>query len=213
MPDAPDWIAWHRPYDEPGSYLDRRLRCVQRRVADALRQAPPGPIRILSLCAGQGRDVLEVLPTHPRLGDVHAVLVELDGHNVADARRRAAEAGLSRIEVVEGDAGDTATLEPGVPADVLLVCGVYGNISDADIDATIGHLPELCAPGAVTIWTRHRREPDRTSAIRRRYREVGFEEVAFDVEDGFAFAVGTNRLSIDPPPFVAGRHLFDFIDR
>ncbi len=210
---GPDWAAWHDPYDEPGSYLDRRLRLVQHRVAEALAGFPPGPISVLSLCAGQGRDLLEVLPTHPRRADVRALLVELDERNVAAARSRAAEAGLERVDVVQGDAADTALFAPAVPADLLLVCGVYGNISDDDIAATVQALPELCAPGAVTIWTRHRREPDRAPAIRGWYTDAGFSEVAFDVEEGFLFAIGTARLAVPPPPYVPGRHLFDFIDR
>jgi hypothetical protein len=208
--DAPDWVAWHAPYGEPGSNLERRLRWVQRRIRLALDEARPGPIRVLSLCAGQGHDLLEVLADHPRRDDVHALLVELDEHNVTQARQRAAEAGLAGVEVRQADASDTASFAGGVPADLLLVCGVYGNISDADIETTVRHLPELCAPGATTVWTRHRGEPDRTPAIRQLYLEAGFDEVAFDTEEGFLFAVGTARLTTPPRPFVPGRHLFDF---
>jgi hypothetical protein len=208
--DAPDWVAWHAPYGEPGSNLERRLRWVQRRIRLALDEARPGPIQVLSLCAGQGHDLLEVLADHPRRGDVRALLVELDEHNVLEARRRAEDAGLTGVEVRQADASDTASFTGGVPADLLLVCGVYGNISDADIETTVAHLPELCAPGATTVWTRHRGEPDRTPAIRQLYLDAGFDEVAFDAEEGFLFGVGTARLTVPPRPFVPGRHLFDF---
>jgi hypothetical protein len=208
--DAPDWVAWHAPYDDPGSNLERRLRWVQRRIRLALDEALPGPVQVLSLCAGQGRDLLEVLAVHPRRADVRALLVELDEGNVAEARRHAAAAGLDGVEVREADASDTSSFVGGIPADLLLVCGVYGNISDADIATTVAHLPELCAPRAITIWTRHRDEPDLTPAIRQWYLDTGFEEVAFDQEDGFLFGVGTARLTAPPRPFVAGQHLFTF---
>ena len=78
----------------------------------------------------------------------------------------------------------------------------------------MAHLPELCAPGATTIWTRHRGEPDLTPAIRQRYLDAGFEEVAFDTEEGFLFAVGTARLTAAaaglrprPPPLHLRRAL------
>lgn len=206
-----DWVTWHAPYDEPGSNLDRRLRWVQRRIGQALDEARPGPIRVLSLCAGQGRDLLEVLPDHPRRDDVAGLLVELDERNVAHARAQAEAEGLDAIEVLQADASNSSAFATGVPADLLLVCGVYGNIGDEDIATTVRHLPELCAPGAVTFWTRHRGAPDLTPAIRQWYMDAGFEEVAFDSEDGFLFGVGTARLTVPPPAYVPDRHLFDFV--
>jgi hypothetical protein len=56
-----DWQAWHEKYDDPASSLARRLRVVQARIREALDACPPGRVRVVSLCAGQGRDLLEVL--------------------------------------------------------------------------------------------------------------------------------------------------------
>ena len=39
------------------STLSARLRLVQAHLAEALDHAPAGPVRLVSLCAGQGRDV------------------------------------------------------------------------------------------------------------------------------------------------------------
>ena len=61
-----DWLAWHRDYDEPGSLLSRRLELVQGHLHAELEHAPAGGIRLISLCAGQGRDVIGVLAGHPR---------------------------------------------------------------------------------------------------------------------------------------------------
>ncbi|MEU6202456.1 hypothetical protein ABZ814_02540 [Micromonospora musae] len=73
-----DWYAWHDDYDRPGSALARRLTEVRRHLRDALDRAPTGPLRAVSLCAGQGRDLIPVLATHPRRDDVTARLVELN---------------------------------------------------------------------------------------------------------------------------------------
>src|SRR5215472_15812564 len=102
-----DWYSWHAPYDDPNSGLSRRLAWVQDRIRAALDEAPPGPIRVISICAGQGRDLIGVLPGHPRRGDVSARLVELDPRNIEVARRLAAEAGLANVEIVLGDAALT----------------------------------------------------------------------------------------------------------
>lgn len=60
-----DWLAWHTGHEDPSSPLSARLRSVQRHLADAIDQAPPGRVSLVSLCAGQGRDVIGVLPRHP----------------------------------------------------------------------------------------------------------------------------------------------------
>ena len=61
-----DWVAWHDAYDDPGAPLAQRLVAVQAQIAAALDGAPPGPLRAVSICAGQGRDLIGVLREHPR---------------------------------------------------------------------------------------------------------------------------------------------------
>jgi hypothetical protein len=154
-----DWQAWHAPYDEPGSYLARRLAVVQGRIREALDAAPPGRLRAVSLCAGQGRDLIGALRGHPRRHDLVARLVELDPRNAEAARAAAREVGLTGLEVVTGDAARSDAYLGAVPADLVLVCGVFGNVSDADIRRIVARLPELCAPRATVVWTRHGARP------------------------------------------------------
>src|SRR5256885_1190677 len=90
-----DWYAWQGDYDVPGSVIALRLTAVQERIAAALDGFPAGPVTVLSLCAGQGRDLLGVLAGHPRRDGVTARLVELDPRNAEFARRTAADAGLA----------------------------------------------------------------------------------------------------------------------
>jgi len=175
-----DWIGWHEGYNDPQSSLSTRLARVQAHLAHALAFVPPGPIQLLSLCAGQGHDVLGVLPDHPRRADVRALLVELDPVNAALARDRAKVAGLTRIEVREADAALTANYADAVPADVLLLCGIFGNVSSDDIRATATAAAVMCRPGGTVLWTRHRRPPDLTPRLRSWFGEAGFDEVAFE---------------------------------
>jgi hypothetical protein len=162
------------------------------------------------MCAGQGRDLLEVLPDHPRRHDVTARLVELDERNVAYAQELASTSGLNNVDVIQGDASITSAYVGVVPSDLVLVCGVFGNVSLDDIRNTIELLPMLCRRGGTVIWTRHRRPPDATVAIRHWFAETGFDEVAFDEQDGYILGVGTARLRRDPLPFVDGLRLFEF---
>ena len=68
-----DYLAWHDQYHDPNSALAERLRIVQRRLDELLTAAPPGPIRVISMCAGQGRDVFGVISKHERRSDVNAL--------------------------------------------------------------------------------------------------------------------------------------------
>lgn len=211
MVERDHWVDWHDAYADPGSSLSRRLAVVQSRFRSALDDVEGEPIRVLSMCAGQGRDVIDVLADHARREDVVARLVELDPRLVADARARAAAAGLTTVEVVHDDASTTSAYEHAVPAQIILVCGVFGNISDRDVRTTVLELPRLCAPGATVIWTRHRREPDLTPAIRSWFSEAGYEEVAFDTEDGRSFGVGSHRLVGPISPYRRAVQMFSFV--
>jgi hypothetical protein len=204
-----DWRAWHEDYENPDSALARRLEVVQTQIRAALDRTAPGPVKIISVCAGQGHDLIGVLAEHPRRGEVTARLVELDEQNVRSARGAASAAGLDGAEVVAADAALTDAYEGVLPADLVLLCGVFGNIAQEDIANTIGHLPSLCTPAASVIWTRHRRPPDLTPYIRETFERAGFGELVF--EDCPPFGVGANRLLTKPQLFQAGVRLFEFV--
>jgi hypothetical protein len=207
--ESVDWRAWHAGYESPDSELGRRLALVQAQLRDVLDRAAPGPIRAISVCAGQGHDLIGVLAEHPRRVDVSVRLVELDAHNVELAQAAAVAAGLDAVEVVAGDASLTDAYVGAVPADVVLLCGVFGNISEPDIVNTIEQLGQLCAPNATVIWTRHGRPPDLVPAIRETFKRCGFDELAFG--EAPPFGVGVNRLLVAPQPLQPGARLFDFI--
>jgi len=207
-----DYEAWHRQYDDPTSTLAQRLAIVQRRLAERLAAAPSGAVRLISMCAGQGRDVFGVLPDHPRRGDVSAVLVELDHRNVEVAGASARRTGLAQVEALEGDAAVSDIYAPFVPADIVLACGIFGNISDQDLERTVRNLSMLCQTGASVIWTRHRNEPDLTPRIRSWFAESGFDELSFDAIDNESKSgIGTVRLTGAPLPFQPGFRFFTFV--
>jgi putative methyltransferase len=219
--EASHWVQWHEPYEDAASPISLRLRLVQEALRGALGEAPAGPVRVVSLCAGQGRDVIDVVAESPRRTDVQALLVELDPALVAFARRRAEERGVGeQVEVLEGDASLAHHYAANVPAQIVVVCGVFGNISEADIHRTIETVSGWCTPGASVVWTRHRRDPDLTPTIRGWFAAAGFEEASFGAPDGYLLSVGRHRLgnggvtgstTITPPPFDPTIRLFDFV--
>jgi len=204
MSEAVDWARWHDRYEED-SPLARRLVVVQERIRELLDHAPPGPIRIVSICAGQGRDLLPVVAAHPRRADVHARLVELDPRNIA------AIPPVPNVEVVRGDAALLSAYEGAVPAEIVLACGVFGNIVAEDIQRTIEHLPMLCAAGGAVVWTRGARGPeDLRLQIRRWFADRGFDEEFFLAEPD-SFGVGVHRFTGEPQPLDSAVTLFTFV--
>jgi hypothetical protein len=205
-----DWVDWHAGYDDDGSRLSRRLRIVQEQLRGALAGLPPGPITVISLCAGQGRDLIGVLAEHPRRADVRARLVELDRRNVEVAEAAARAAGLTGIEVVEGDAGLAGHYTGMVPADLVVACGVFGNLTDADVERTVAACSALCRDGGTVVWTRTREQPDLVPAVCAWFEERGFERL-FVTEPQLGFGVGTHRHTREPVPLPAGERLFTFV--
>lgn len=210
---ATDWRDWHAPYRDDTSALSRRLRLVRRHIGDWLDERPESSLRVVSVCAGQGHDLVGVLARRPDAGRVRAELIEKDVRNVAAARAAVVAAGLSGITVTCADAGDFAAYRAAVPADLVLLAGVLGNISDEDAQATINALPQLCAQGATVIWTRTRRAPDLTPEVRRWFAGAGFAERAFDAPPDVLFSVGVHLFAGRPEsPPTSGR-IFTFVPR
>jgi ubiquinone/menaquinone biosynthesis C-methylase UbiE len=193
-----DWCAWHQEYENRSSPLHQRLAIVQREIRRALPQQLDYPFLAISLCAGQGDDLVGVLKEYPHAARVRARLVDSEENNIAKLRKNAKDAGLHHLEAIHADAGYTRVYQGIVPADLVLLCGIFGNISDADIQNTIRCLPQLCKTGAMVIWTRSRRSPDLTPSIRRWFHGNGFSEIAFQAPDGVLFSVGAHRFEGQP---------------
>lgn len=205
-----DWSAWHDAYDDPRSDLARRLAFVQSHVRDVLNSSD-GPLRITSACAGDGRDVLHVLAGRPDTGRVSVTLIESDERNVGRAQDFAAREGLGHVAFRQADAGNTDAYSGAVPADLLLMCGLMGNIVDADIHTLIQALPGMCRPGSVVLWTRTREAPDFTGQIREWFAQNGFEEESFTAPGDMLCSIGRHRYTGEPRQLEPGQRLFTFV--
>ncbi len=175
---------------------------VRRILSGIVRQLGPAQ-RILSLCAGDGRDIVPVLVERPPEQRPKLVLVELDPELAAAAQQRVAEADVSATVVV-GDAGLSVTWRKHLPVDLLMLCGIFGNVPDADIQQTISTAPAMLARSGLVIWTRGAlRERDLRPQVRQWFGDAGFDEVAYEGEPG-GYGVGVNRhtdpMAIEPLP-------------
>jgi hypothetical protein len=205
-----DYVVWHEQYDDPASGLSWRLRNVQAAVSEFL-DSHRGPVRVVSACAGDGRDLIGVLGARADADRVQATLVEVHPTLVAAARAAAATAGLTGVQVRATDAGSTDAYVDAVPADLVLLVGIFGNIGAVDIERTITGLPQLCAAGATVIWSRAPGEAG-NDEVRGWFAAHGCNELDY-AEGLFGDAVGPGRVRFtgDPVALQPRQRLFTFV--
>lgn len=205
-----DYEEWHKAYDDPDSGLSWRLSTVQLAIEKAL-DVHPGPMRVLSSCSGDGRDLLGILQGRADADRVVATLIELHPA-IAKRARESAKATISDVDVRSADAGLADSYQDAVPADLVILVGIFGNISDADIGRLIATAPQFCNHGATVIWTRGRTPEDRNDFVRAAFCDAGFSEIDYLWSDlAHRPAVGVVRYDGEPQPLVPGRHLFNFL--
>lgn len=207
-----DYEAWLECYDDPSSALSWRLATVRAAIDHAL-EAAPGPVRVLSACAGDGRDVIGVLARRPDAGRVSVTMLELHPGIAERARHAAAAAALANVQVRTLDAGHSDAYLDLAPAHLVLLVGVFGNIDQADLHGTIAASPQLCLPGGRLIWTRGRGGAltDCNDDVRARFTAAGFTELDYCTSDlGSRPAVGVVRYDGPPVALQPARRWFTF---
>ncbi|MBD2435390.1 class I SAM-dependent methyltransferase family protein [Nostoc sp. FACHB-110] len=206
-----DWYEWHDLYKtEPR--LQQRLEIVREFITYSLNSSPDGAIRIVSLCAGDGRDLLGTLENHPRAKDVSARLVELNPQLVERGRATIESLGLAQqIEFINGDAAIASNYVGAVPADIVIVCGVFGNLSEAELNRLLDNLSFLSKPGAFIIWTRgHSNGIPYSDNVRKILHLTDFEEVNFKLTATGDMGIGIHQYVGETLPQPKEQQLFVF---
>jgi ubiquinone/menaquinone biosynthesis C-methylase UbiE len=209
---AKDWFEWHDLY-KTAPTLQQRLQIVREYISESLDASPPGIIRVVSVCAGDGRDLLGTLSNHPRANDVYARLVELNPDLVARGRAAIEAAGLAKqIEFVNGDATNSTNYAGAVPADIVIVCGVFGNIpNEAELSRLIQNLRFLSKKGSLIIWTRgNTNGVTYSDTVRQLFQEFAFAEVSFKLTPTGDMAVGVHRYLDEGEVLPEEKELFVF---
>lgn len=191
-----DWFEWHNLY-AVAPVLQQRLQIVREFIAQVFSNSPPGLIRLVSVCAGDGRDLLSTLAEHPRARNVFGRLVELNLPLVEQGRAQIEALRLGRqIEFLHGDATDSTSYAGAVPADVVLLCGVLGNLPDEEVLVRlIKNLAFLARKGAHVIWTRgHFDGIDFSQIVRKHFAEAGYEEIQFRLTATGNMGIGLHRF-------------------
>lgn len=190
-----DWLQWHKEYDTWPD-LQKRLLLVQSHISGCLTSLPPGPINVISVCAGDGRDLCGVLSVHERARDVTARLVEINPELTQRGTAAIDAARLGNVmSFLLADATQFGTYVSMAPADLIVMAGVFGNVRPTELAHLVDGLPCLCRPGAFVVWTRHGTIYDGAATLRNmreRLSQTGFVGVVEDVTSNTGFVIGTH---------------------
>jgi hypothetical protein len=208
-----EWVKWHENYKASPS-LKARLLIVREHLSRCFDSQPPGVIQVLSICAGDARDLIGLLATHPRKMDIKAYLIEDNAELVENGRKVIVEAGFEeQLQFVVADATISSTYLGLAPVDIVLMAGVFGNLRSEEVARLIGSLGLLCKGGGYVIWTRHRRLHNglnQIALIRRLFSESDFEEVLIEDTSDDGFTIGSHRYKGAGQVLRGGIKLFKF---
>ena len=122
------------------------------------------------------------------------------------------------MDVRTADAGSLHSFRDRMMGDVLMLCGIFGNISDADVEHCVDAARALVQPGGTVIWTRGSRvgsgDPseetgDAAEWVRGLFVAAGFEEIAYVAPADASYRVGVCR-AVGPGHGWAPRWSFTF---
>lgn len=205
------WSNWPQQAYERPSYRSR-LGAVEQHLTEALDLAPKGEITIISLCAGDGRDVIDAVGVHPRRRDVAAWLVEADAKLVAAGIALARGTGLQKaVRFLQADATSYATYRDISCADVVMLCGVWGHVPPQERAAVVRACSMLCQKGGHVVWTRGvRLGSGRFDEIRAEFSGREWSEVRTTITPDAKWAVATNCLTASPATRPTSGTIFHF---
>lgn len=195
---AEDWEQWHSLYDESPA-LQERLILVREHICGALLRQSAEPVHIISICAGDGRDVTGALAASDRRKKVQADLFESNAQLVAHGQAAVNHVHLNaEVTFHCADATQSSTYRDLSRAHVVVLAGVFGNLKDEDVPRLITSLKALCHPGASVVWTRNLVEFDdgerATQMIRDSFSAAEFKEELLARTPRGVFAVATHSF-------------------
>ncbi|MNQ86568.1 hypothetical protein D3C85_1017660 [compost metagenome] len=151
-----------------------------------------------------------MLAHYPNNDNVHSYLVEIDAKLARESERTASDKGLQNVTVVNGDASLLRIYSDVIPADLILLCGIFGNITNEDILNTIESLAQLSKQGTRVVWTRNLRHPEVVPMIRHSFIANDFKEVDYRTTSDDLYAIGIYEFQGLPQRLNDAR-LFKFV--
>lgn len=137
-------------------------------------------------------------------------MVELDSLNASFLHGALGSTELKDAAVVVADAGITDVYLDAVPADLLLLGGVFANITLADASRTVTALTQMCRPGATVVWTSYGPRLDEADEVLALFETSSFERVELQRDTDGHYLVAAHRYRGPAQVLPAGQRFFGF---
>jgi hypothetical protein len=208
-----DWWEWHKEYSVADSYPSLRREAVSYHTARALCIAPAGPIRVMSVCAGQGLDIISGFVGDAHTANVDCVFLEYDPRNALEAASNLSVVGLRSYEVRVCDAGLCDSYAGSGRANIMYLVGLISHLSDAEISSLIAAIPNLCSQGAQVIWTVPKSNPEVVHMATSKLMEAKFDQVLRTDIGSVGMVVTSQFMGVPQSRLEAGSRIFTFGSR
>lgn len=207
------WDEWHKHYDH-SSLLQARLQIVRGQISLAFNECDPGLIQAVSICAGDGRDLIHTTSNHPRRNDVRAFLIDKNEQSIARGKLAAEQVGLSQqFHFLKADARLSRSYIGIVPANIIILVGVLGHVRHKEIVRLVQNVPMLCKAGGWLIWAKKLKihtNHNQVLSVRNLLQRSAFKEVQYEETGLDGFAVSRAQFIGPTTPLDPARRLFEF---
>jgi 2-polyprenyl-3-methyl-5-hydroxy-6-metoxy-1,4-benzoquinol methylase len=148
-----NWRFWNNEYNDKHSDLNKRLDVIKNNILTCFKELD-NP-NILSICSGQGRDILEtILDNNIKYNNI--LLIDIDQDSINVAQEYISNNNMSRIITKTLDAGFIKNYN-NFRADLLLAVGFFGHLSFSDIENTIIKIKQLINNNSYIVWSANER--------------------------------------------------------
>jgi 2-polyprenyl-3-methyl-5-hydroxy-6-metoxy-1,4-benzoquinol methylase len=201
------WYDWHiEKHSDPNSYTSQRMTDIGLVIEEYLKDTVHRS-NIVSVCAGQGLDLIPILRQYPNSAD--AYLIDIEQQNIDHINK--ISTGLEGIHTYAADATVSNTyINNKIPrANLLLVCGVFAHLTSEDQSIFIQNMRSLLKPGGYVIWTRI---DEYLNDIHEKFENNGYKKIDLSHINLSTGSVGMSRLKESIKTLHPDKQIFNFLD-
>lgn len=150
--DKIDWSKWNLFYEDKITTQYHRLIAIKQYIKNILLSEENNTV--LNICSGESRDILQTLVELEML-DVPVYSIDTHTNSINNSMLYANEHNLLNYNAICEDASLSDTyIEYNVPRSKLIILsGVFGMLSDIEINRLLKSLPMFIKNDGYVVWT------------------------------------------------------------
>lgn len=189
------WTEWHEnAYNNTNSLAYQRTEIVKNLINKYLYEINKNVV-IVSIGAGQGRDILSVLKERKDNNRIFTYLIDTDMECLDYAKNYAEKNNIINVNVVNIDGSLTENYKDIPKADLIIFCGMMNQKNTEEVKSLANNMKFLCNEDAQIIWSRHGYDEDYSTSFRNVFNENFYKELDFYISHKEPFFVCRNIIT------------------